>query len=291
MIETLIHKHLANCNFLQENLATFQEKPAIFYIEAANDTAPGWDNGKMFPRVDYYVDWTADHERGSSGTLIIECWCRKDGTIMPETFGLPLREHLKNTFFNDATEIYGVNWNDSMFSDGAGNEPKVEALVMRFDIMAFPVQRFPVPDPVASLVDFVGAQSDNYSIVGKTALAEIFTPADDKPLIYVHLIDSRESRPPQYGARWLLAKINVHVFAGTVTGRMYASEMLERAFMLSHDFDLEGGSWMRTQSISCSMGADPLRTGQIQLQCEYGIMPDFPDGPKLKEINVDVGLN
>ena len=286
MIDALFYNSLIEIDYLKTNLATYNNGPAVFYAEAANDQDSNW--GKtMYPRADYYMDWTANAERKTAGTLMVNVWCLAGKSIIPEDFTAPICEALSNRFYKDTDGHYCTVWTQNDPFNGITEEPATIGITISFDIMAFPVQATFSPDPVAGMQSFIKANfASSVKILGTADTPdETFIPgALALPIIYVRTDNQSSSFQDTYSARWIQIDLYLHLFASDVATRNTLLRQIINKMVIAGECILDDKSPLFFQTAKMNLAADPLRNGQITISCRFGILTPQKESVKLNHI-------
>lgn len=285
MIDTLIYSSLNAIDYLKTNVAKFNNAPAIFYAEAPNDQDRLWGN-KQYPRVDYYIDWTANAERKTAGTLMVNVWCQSGKNIIPEDFIDPISDALSNRFYKGTDGHYCTVWTQSDPFNGINEEPATIGITISFDVMAFPSQATFTPDPVAGMQQFIKTNFlAGVTLLGVDATDDTFTPNDVMhPVVYVRTDNQSSSFQDTWAVRWLQTTLYIHIFTPDVSARNTLLREIINKLVISGDCTLDDGSPLFFQTAKMDLAADPLRYGQITLSCRFGVLPPQPESTPILNI-------
>lgn len=283
MIEDKVFKQICDIGVVLENAAKYNGQPAVFYGEAASDQDELWSK-KVFPRIDYSIEWEADSERKTAGILFVNIWCLNKG-IQPEEMVDAIKDGISNCFFSDQSGVYCTVWNRNVPFNGERKEPVTNGITMIFDIMAFPNQRTISPDPAYAIQKYLKQQFNAFIILEEDSTDEIFRATFEKPVLYVRISETnglpdRDS----YAVRWKNCTINIHLFTPDINCRNKILRLIEQKISLEGRCVLDDHSPLFIKSGKVNLNADPLKNGQITLVGEYGVLVQEPDSPTMDKI-------
>lgn len=288
MIEPKIYQSLLRSS-IAETLARYEERPAVFYQLAPHDGATGWQSAVQYPRLDYGIDWRANAERKTSGTLLINIWCLNESGVAPEDLAQVLIDELSETFYSDDSGTYCLVWTTANSYEGTGDkEPKKVGVSVFFDVLAFPKQTTHTePDPVEGLNRFLKEICPDCYLIGYEALPETFKATDEKPALYVRLANNRTDMKSGFAVTWYDCALEVHLIAPDPNKR---GEMLQKIIHISgmrHECILADNSPLLFNQLTVNYSVNPLHEGQLTMQCRYGVLTVNPDddAPMLNHVN------
>lgn len=273
MIEEVIYTHMQdNGNDLGPFLATYANKMAIFNQEAPKDTDSAWNQGSQYGRIVFLVDMREDVERKVSGTLTIDIEC-EDGKQVPEEIAPIVLSLIDGYFFTDSELTMAARWNQSnYFTDPT---KKVIGVTMTFDILAFPLQTTTDPDPILACNTWLAAVYPEAKIIGTDTLEAIWKPTDEAPALYSRLVKLVTSSKIRSNANvdWFDAEIRVHALAPTLNIREAICKTIVETLTRLTRIMMSDKSPMQVWTVTATMSADQLRTGQITINATYGVLP------------------
>lgn len=280
MIEEVIYTHLqTNGDDLAPFLATYAGSKAIFNQEAPKDTDTAWNQGSQYGRIVFLVDMREDVERKVSGTLTIDVEC-EDGKQVPEELAPIVLNLIDGYFFTDSELTMAARWNQSnYFTDPT---KKVIGVTMTFDILAFPLQITSDPDPILASNIFLAALCPGAKIIGTDTLEAIWKPTDEAPALYSRLAKLVTSSRIRSNANvdWFDAEIRIHVLAPTLNVREAICKAIVQTLTRLTRIIMTDNSPMQIWTVTATMSADQLRTGQITINATYGVLPpEIPVDP------------
>jgi hypothetical protein len=274
MIEEIILQAMQEDINITSFLATYANKPAIFYAQAPDDKSAGWGQ-KQYPRIDYLVDWRYDAERKTAGSMSINVWCLAEHA--PEDLGLIIQNAMADYFFTDTSGTYYAVWSRTDLFDVAGQtEPKISGATITFDILTFPSQETTTPDPTISLSSWIKSKYPETKVIGIDAFTEKYKPSDVAPAIYVRLTGANSVMRNTYAAAWLQTNLVVHVIAPGTAARLKYIKQIAEAIAIDGETTMSDNSPMIIKQLSYNTAANPLTTGQITLMGEYGVLKKEP---------------
>lgn len=285
MIENLIYEAIIADLSLTKNLALYEDKPAIFYQQSPDDMNEKWTTAKMFPRITYNVDWSANPERKSSGSMTVEILCLNETAVYPEDISENVLACLSNLFMTDDSGTYAVCWKTTDNFDIGGGvygekmkmEPKIIGVVIAFDILAFPSQITFSPDPIEGLNNFIKKCLPYSMIIGYDEIPRLWRPTDNQPAVYCRLSNETSIGRQSFSVTWLNPTINVHVFAPSASMKQKYLQYVYRLLSLDQEVILDDNSPMFIKKLNFNMSSEPLYDGQMTIIAEYGVLNIDPE--------------
>lgn len=275
-IEELIYQRLKGDAALSPLLCRFSGEPAVFYQLAPDDKQRGWGGGVQCPRVVYDLDKQADMERKSSGTLIVQTFCYRDGTE-PETLETLVAACLKDALIKpDGGFPYCFAWARTIPFDIPPQEDgdkgrRIIGQEIHFDIIEYPAQETTDPDPVAALNNFLAEQYPEAVVVGLSHMDYYTEASAERPVLYCRMLGSETESVSNTVVR-MNARISVHVICSDpVTRLKLAADIQYRVASIAEILMLDG-SPMRPGRVSMNNTADYLKEGQIEGAYRYGVL-------------------
>lgn len=287
MIEALVYSTLVDIAYLKTNLAIYNSAPAVFYLEAPHDQDQLWGK-KQYPRVDFYTDWTANAERKTAGTLMVNVWCQAGKSIIPEDFTASITEALTNRFYKGTDGHYCTVWTQNDPFGGGSEEPVTIGITISFDVMAFPDQATFKPDPVVGVQNFIKTKfPDAVAILGVNSTTDTFTPGElALPVVYIRTDNQTASFQDTWAVRWLQVSIYLHIFTADVAVRNSLLRQIINAMVVAGECLLDDDSPLFFQQAKMDLAGDPLRNGQITINGRFGIIPERPEVSPLNNISI-----
>lgn len=286
LVEDLIYNALKEIPYVSENAARYSNNPAVFYRQAPHDKEKGWEKGAMFPCIIYNIDWRYNAERKTDGAMAIEVYCNTESRAFPEDISMHIVQSLSELFLTDESGTYCLLWDRSDSFEIEGNEPLTTGVAISFDILAFPKQEGITPCPVWAANQFIKQMQPNCILIGHDEVPAYLRATALNPIIYVRKANAKNVRTT-YAMAWLSEDIIISVISSTI------NETRQWINAILMDFRIEGETVMQNSSpylirgIRENTSDDPLKTGQIVLSGEYGVMRKDTDGIKLNNINFE----
>lgn len=281
MIEGLIFRAINEIPLVQSGLAGYGGYPAVFWQLAASDTDPNWDTDKMYPRIDYGVNWEQNPERKTAGSLIVNVWCTNESETPAEAITEALQTGLSELFMTDESETYSIVWERSDYFEAEGDkEPKTVGYTLTFDVLAFPVQETVPPDPVWAVNQLVKEILPGAKVIGHDMLESLWRPTDESPAIYTRIVSNGTIRT-SYACSWLSPTLGLHVIAPDPAIRQKILQILSHEMHLRGEAITNDGSPFFFQKLQYTTSAEPLRNGQMTISGAYGVLSREPEYEKL----------
>ena len=294
-IEELVYQRLKSDAALSSMLCKFSGKPAIFYQLAPDDRQSGWENGGQCPRVVYDLDKQADIERKSSGTLVVQTFCYRDG-IEPETLEPLVAACLKDVLINpDGGFPYCFAWARTIpfdipkHEDGDKNR-RIIGQEIHFDVIEYPAQETTDPDPVAALDNFLAEQYPEAVVVGLSRMGHFTEASAEQPVLYCRMLGSETESVSNTVVR-MNARISVHVICSDPAIRLKLAADIQYRVASVAEIIMLDGSPMRPVRLSMNNTADYLKEGQIEGVYHYGVLRYRAKPHRITSANVGVNLH
>lgn len=286
-METTLYELMRSDQDLAGKLAKWNDNPAIFYVSAPPDTDKRWAE-KQYPRLDYYVDPSADPERGTNGALIINIWCDQADVLQPEDIEGDIRILIQDVFLKPENgPTFACTWNTNRgFTAGDRTKP-INGLTLVFDFYEFPETRNPKLDPCKAVADFMKEISPGTFAINRDELpSQGFRPSATKPAIYVRTTEIQIERAT-FQAAFFDVRMKAHIFSSdTETRYELASLFLQKVALNNERIPFEeDGSWIEVENMNLHTGSDYMGAGQINISGTFGILKDTEDNP-LEKVEV-----
>lgn len=273
-LEDLIYKRLIETVEITEELATFEDLPAVFYQKAPEDQEPGWRNKRQYPRLDFVVDMQANPERQSSGLVTLNIWSNEAGTE-PEAIEPLIQKHFKDLFMQPKDgPPYCLRWarSDSFeLRQTVIKETQVIGITVIFDVLAFPSQETSDPDPIMAMNQFIRELEAGTVIIGRDKTPDYFRAENLKPIFYFRLANISLDRETNTVA-WMKGIIKGHIFAPTAEERIAWLKAVVDELAIRGEVIMLDGSPMFIKNIKGDSAADYLGIGQLELAVSFGIL-------------------
>ena len=275
-IEELIYFCLIKVPEIQNWLAKYDKKPAVFLQRAPDDTAPEWGK-KQYPRMEYLVDMSADPERHSSGVVTVHIYSDESGKP-PEEIAPAVRNALCDILMK-ADRVYCITWaKTELFEIESVQSANtlVNGCTITFLLIAFPAQITGMPDPALAVNLFIKKCVPECYVIGMDDMDDIYEPSDEHPAIFVR-IPSYEKDHESYALIWINCIIAIHVVALSTEGRMNWVRHLHDCFFRAGEVIMADNSPMFLKTIKVDNQSDYLTRGQIAMRGLYTMPALRPD--------------
>lgn len=213
MIEQVVTDYLREDGALALCLARYGGVPAVFCQKAPDDKDPAWEQGRQFGRVVYALDLAGDPKRARSGVLAADIFCLPPQA--PEDLEPLLRQRLDGRFFFGEDGVLSAAWRDTRcFTEPAA---KVDGATVTFDLLQYPAQAIPEPDPVGVLGRYVQGMYPGAVVIGQgRPEGPVIAPSQEKPVFYCFLSGLSPCRdiPDTFSCLWRTASLEMHIAAG-----------------------------------------------------------------------------
>lgn len=286
MIEEALYEHLMVQEELKPFLALYDGEPAIFNQAAPADVDSLWGPGPQYGRIVFDEDLQGDPERTMGGMLSVDILC-KDDEQYPEEIEPILRKLIHGWFFSNGTFTVSAQWKNSAYFTEPGKQ--VTGCTVAFDLLAFPVLTTCEPDVVERLNEWTAQRFPEVHVINASPLPEnAWRPTDGDAAIYWRVQQEAPTSwiPTTFQTTWRTATVKGHIFAadlsvvGTLTRRitreLYGTRRLLRTG--------EAPIMVNTRN-TFTDGADALRTGQMTVECTYGVIYRFRSDETINHIN------
>lgn len=281
MIEQAIYQCLLNSETLALHLATYAEKPAIFYQKAPPDTDPLWRSGEQYGRVVFAVDEEGDPARSVGGRLFVDVFCET-----PETLKKLVRASLHGYFFTQNNCTTAAQWEDSRYFTPV-DDPKISGVTLTFSLLAFPLLTTKNPDVITRLNDWTAQTFPQIAVIGQSDLPEAWKPDAEKAAVYwrVKSVAPAGWIPDTYQTIWRSATVKGHVFAENIhAAGIAAQEIVQALYRARRLVKPRESQIMVERNNTIDVEADALREGQITIEATYGQIVLPPQAPPLNHI-------
>lgn len=266
----MIYEVLLSVPELQEHTAYYDAKPAIFYQQLPNDKDEKWE--QWYPCVSYGVDWRYNTERKTNGYMAVDIYCSNTSKIAPEDLAMGVIRELSELFLTeDDKSTYCFLWDNMSSFEVQKKEPVVTGVTVTFDIIAFPNQEASVPSPVWSVNQFIEVFQPNCVLIGHDTLPKLLKATKEHPLIYVSKKDTKLIST-SYAMAWIQETLHISVLSSDITETKKWVDALIRDLGIERETTMQNGSPFLIMQMSESSDTDPLKTGQISLIGEYGVL-------------------
>lgn len=288
--EELLYKWFSSYETLCRCLATYDNKPAIFYQIAPNDLQHRWKESQ-YPRIIYTLDLQANQERKSVGILNLDLYCDEVGTL-PEQIEPLIKECLRDLIVKPSSSSpYCFAWSRT---DGfeisskreKGADTRIYGMEIQFDILEYPSQETTDPDPIVALNRYIKDRIRESFVLGLDPIADFKVAGSIEPVFYCRLEGVELDRETN-AVVWMNGKLSVHVLCSDQTIRL--KYMMALANSLSYDGEviMLDKSPMTVKRLQVNNQADYLKEGQLYITVHYGLLRYVPQPHKLQQIHID----
>lgn len=283
MIESVIYKALKNIEDVAENTASYHHQPAVFFQQLPDDKDCNWDSSYMYPRIIYDVNWRCNSERKTDGEMAVDIFCTNESKTMPEELSQSIVSNLSNLFLTDESGTYCLLWDRTDSFDIEGKEPLVCGVSIAFDIVFYPKQEGAVPCPIWSVNQFIKARYPQCTLVGHDTVSEFLKASKECPVIYARKTDTKNIKT-SYAMAWMQTDVNISVISDSVENTRAWVNDIVRDLSIEQETVMQNGSPYLIMSIAEVSTNEPVKTGQIVLSGQYGIMRKAEESVKLNNI-------
>jgi hypothetical protein len=269
----MIFQRLVNDDTLEELLASYNDRPAVFYQHPATSDDPEW--GKVqYPRIDYIVDMQENPARNTSGVLMVNIWCDSEYGTEPESIEKAVRDLLHATFAQTDDYPYCFAWVRSDTFDGSTDKEKdihTIGVTVVFDLIACPSQYTIYPDPIKGLNEWTHSVLPDAVVIGRDEIDGWLVPTRERPVIYWRL--TAQGKAQQHFAwTWLDISVECHVYCRSAADRLYNLVQLNTAHALTGHITLEDTSPLFLKTFNLQPHMNYIATGQIRATGYFGIL-------------------
>lgn len=286
-MEEIIYNYL--CDILINHTTKFNDKPAVFYQLAPSDTDEGWEEDTQYPRAIFELNMESDPGRKIAGQLFIDVMCVNDGDIQPEELEALVNLQVGDCFFSTDDLTISTRWNRSdPFKQN--NDDKVLGITLTFDILAYPVQTTTEPDPIDCVNSWLKTLYPNAKVIGKDSLPKVWIPSSDSPALYCRQtgLGNSPKLKSTYYVEWLQANMSLSLIVSNTEVRNKMLRNITEILKAATRLILSDNSPLMIDDIKVNYEANPLNTGQIQINGTYGVLKQIETN-KLSHIYIKRG--
>ena len=302
----MIYQRLVQDETLGGLLAQYDNRPAVFYQQAADAKDPKWGTAQtaagdtitlQYPRIDYNVDTQENPARNTSGTLMLNVWCDAQHGVEPEAIEAQLRELFHVAFVQTDDYAYCLSW---LRSDAfeVKNKPEEAArtfgVTVVFDLIACPSQITLYPDPIKGLNDWTKQVIPKAVVIGKDMFEGWLLPTQEAPVIYWRIV-AQEKDKQFFTHTWLKITVEGHVFCRNAADRLTTLILLNTAYAIADHITLEDTSPLFLKNFNVQPHMNYTQNGQIRAVGYFGILQppshlsDNATGEKLVHAIIEKG--
>lgn len=297
-LHDMIFQRLTHDAQLGTLLASYDNRPAVFYQRPATDEDEKWGTQQVgeqeivvqYPRIDYFVDLQENPARNTSGVLMMHVWCDVVYGAEPEDIDARVRELFHTAFAQTDDYAYCLAWlRSDAFEIKAKDDETVRTygVTILFDIMACPSQATLYPDPIKGMNEWTKKVIPTATVIGLDTFTGWLMPTRETPVIYWRIVSQAKSKQ-HFTHTWLEIVIEGHVYCRDAADRLYTLVQLNTAYALADHITLEDTSPLFLKTFTVQPHMNYIVTGQIRasgyfglLQPWYGKAPDHPIKPEV----------
>lgn len=290
IFEELIYNCLSNDLDITKKMASYMEKPAIFYQNAPDDVQLGWKN-RQYPRLIYNIDMQANQERKSVGTIGISLYCDEVSTE-PEPLERLIKDCFKDLMIHPQdSSPYCFAWSRTdafeISEKARGADTRIIGEDILFDIIEYPSQETTDPDPVVALNRYIEETIVESFVLGLDSMGDFKVAGAKTPVFYCRL-ESVELDRETNTAVWMNGKISVHVLCSDSSTRLKLVMSLANSLSLDGEVIMLDKSPMTIKRLQVNNQADYLKEGQLYITVHYGLLRQVPQPRKIQRIHIDI---
>lgn len=283
-MEKIIYQTLCQEEALQEKLAAFGNKPAVFFQNAPSDLLSDWGE-EQFPRIDYLIDKDNSPFGISRGILKVNIWCLDDGGILPEDIAPLVIQQLHGLIVKAGREISYLSWQKdylhkdisgkSLFSSNrAGREPTGLGMTLTFSLQAIWLDQEETM-LVTAANDWVKGHCKNLLVTGRDNIAGALRLEPGQGLISWQQMPISAMKKQSYGYSWIEGELVGYLATNAGEGAAIGERLLAD-LSLSGEIVLKDGTPGLLQQIHLKPGREWC---QITAAFRYGVIPQKEAGP------------
>lgn len=272
-LNKMVYQRAVESTALSELLATYANKPAVFYQSAAPADDPNWGD-VQYPRIDYIVDMQENPARNTSGILLMNIWCDSEHGCGPEAVESVVRGLFHCVFAQADDYPYCFGWNRSDVFDGKTDDDRTIhtfGITVVFDIIAYPEQLTTYPDPIHAMNEWTHSVLPDSKVIGRDSFTGWFEPTRTAPAVYWRLA-AQDFKEKHFTHTWLEVQIEGYVYAKNSGDRLHNLGKLNQAAALLGHVPMEDTSPLFMREFDCRPHMNYLTSGQIKVTANFGIM-------------------
>lgn len=282
MIENLIYDALKGISFVSNNIAKYSNEPAVFYQQAPNDKDKSWGTS-IFPHIVYNIDWHYNPKSKIDGTITIVIYCNNENEVFPEDISRNIVDSISELFLTDESGTYCLLWDRTESFNAKGEEPVIFGIIATFDILAFPKQEGISPCPVWAANKFIKNMQPNCILLGHDTVPTYLRATALNPVVYVKKANTANIRTT-YAMSWKSEDIIISVISESINGTRKWINAIVRDLEIEGETLMQNGAPYLITEIKENTSDDPLRTEQIVISGQYGIMKKQKEETKLNHV-------
>ncbi len=274
MISDLIVSQICADSDITCLLAEYNNKPAIFYQKAPNDSDPLW-NDSCFPHIVYNIYMKKEPERTINGKLIFNICCSEESNL--RDIEAILIDRISGTFYSPLQSnkfSFCAAWSFSKSFAHLKHFKIIQAtglwdLTLSFDIMGFPEQITTQPDPILALNALTKQLYPETLLIGYDSLPQVYKPKI--PAIYWRMKDYQNTKTDSSVAGFDCQIAGHIIFDDYALCVAWCKELSEE-LSLEPLVVLGDGSQLLIQKIAVNNSADNIKEGQLVLSAYFSVI-------------------
>lgn len=272
-LEQLIHRRFSESESLQEVLAKYKGKPAVFSPEPPDSGSAGWGGRMQYPRLIYSFDLQANEERKSAGSLQVSLVCQNTEDVIPERIEPMVKECLRDVLLKpEGDTLYAFTWaRTDPFSMEEDDKRLLIGSDIRFDILEYANQETTDPDPVMAINKYVKELFPDSIVIGLDKMGDVTVASVEKPVVYCGLTSLDKAEETNTVA-WMNGVIAVHVLCPETDRRVKMAAAIANQMSLDGEIIMLDKSPMFIKRLQANYKSDYLKDGQVFVTGKYGLL-------------------
>ncbi len=271
-LEELIYERLAGDEELARKLAKYNGLPAIFSPEAPDDGQDGWKDQMQYPQIVYNVDFQANEERKSAGTLSVNLLYQNTAAVAPKQIEAQIKECLGDVLLKPSDgALYAFAWarTDALsLPEGSG---LILGSKIRFDILEYGSQETTDPDPVPAINRYLKEMYPEALVIGLDSFDSVTETLPGCPIFYCRPETLKLDRETN-AVVWMACKLAIHLLCPDSVVRKKMVTAVANGLGISGEVTLMDGSPMFIKQLKVDHKADYLSAGQLYVTGHYGVL-------------------
>lgn len=272
-LNDLLLNRLSGYPGIKENMAEYEDEPAIFNKEFPADQQEGWGGKDQYPRICYRFDMQVNQERSSAGVLRVAIYTRKDQKIM-NTVEDRVRRCLKDVLMKPFEQApFCVAWASTDYYPVEGAGVMCQEVV--FDILEYPNQETTDPDPVLAVSAFIKEMYPDAVVLGIDRIGD-YVDSSEKPIFFCRLQDIQSTTGHCMNTiSWFNCRVAVHLLYPDSADRLKMIAAINQKMAVAGEIIMLDQSPMTLKELHVNNTADYLREGQLVVTGKYGCLRGF----------------
>ena len=271
-------------------LASFGEKPAVFFQNAPSDLLKNWGE-EQFPRIDYLIDKENSPFGITRGVLKVNIWCLDEGGFLPEHIAPLVIQQLHGLIITAGREISYLSWQKdylhkdisgkSLFSSNrAGREPTGLGVTLTFSLQGIWLDQGET-SLVTAANDWIKKHCQNLLVAGRDDLPKALRLQSGQGLISWQQMPISALKKQNYGYSWVEGELIGYLATNEGEGAAIGERLLAD-LTLSGEVLLSDGTPGLLQQIHLKPGREWC---QITATFRYGVIPREESGADYGMLN------